>query len=198
MNKTNFTGGHIIDMGDDSQIPTSRRGSIKIQHGEFKNVLYVPSLAANLLYVYQMNHTGSPKQVLFGPNSVEITKIASGNTMAKGIGDHASKAYAFSHFMPYSDPVQPRLLFEADKGIKTPLLPIADTNLLSNISYSDSEEEKDQHDFDIELTPQRYLDLDPTSTSFKQPKWAQRLIEAARNGAGDPDDKRRTRSQYQK
>ena len=48
-------------MGDDSEIPTVGRGSIKIQHGEFKNVLYVPSLAANMLLVYYMTHRGSPK-----------------------------------------------------------------------------------------------------------------------------------------
>ena len=71
--------------------------------------------------------------------------------------------------MPYSDPVQPQLLFEEDKGVKTPLLHIADTYLLSNTADSDldSKEEEDQHDSNIELTPQRDLDLDPTSTSFQ-------------------------------
>ena len=44
--------------------------------------------------------------------------------------------------MPYSDPVQPQLLFKADKVIKTILLPIADTILLSNISDSDSKKEE--------------------------------------------------------
>ena len=55
----------------------------------------------------------------------------------KGVADHASKEYAFSHFMPYSDPIQPQLLFEADKGIKTPLIHIANTYFLSNISDLD-------------------------------------------------------------
>ena len=59
-------------MGDDSQIPTTGRGSMKIQHGEFKNVLYVPSLVDNLLYVYQMTLTGSPKRVTFDFGSIEI------------------------------------------------------------------------------------------------------------------------------
>ena len=49
-----------INMGYDSQIPVVGIGSIKIQHGEFKNVLYVPSLAKNMLSVNQMTHRGSP------------------------------------------------------------------------------------------------------------------------------------------
>ena len=40
--------GPSIHMGDNSHIPTIGRGSIEIQNGEFKNVLYFPSLAANL------------------------------------------------------------------------------------------------------------------------------------------------------
>ena len=94
--------------------------------------------------------------------------------------------------MPYSDPVQPQLLFEAYKGIKTPLLRFVDTYLLSN--FSDSEEEEYQHDFDIEFTPQRDLDLGRVSTSSQQPKWAQHLIKVVGDVAGDPYDKRRTRS----
>ena len=67
-------GGPIIHMGYKSQIRAIGICSFKIEHGEFKNVLYVPSLAANLLYVYQMTHTGSPKRVTFNSDLVEITK----------------------------------------------------------------------------------------------------------------------------
>ena len=118
-----------------------------------------------------MTHTGSPKQVLFGPDSVEITYISIGNIIVNGVADHSSKAYAFSHFMPYSDPIQTQLPFEEDKGIETPLLPFTDTNLLSSISYSYSNDEEDPHDLDIEFTPQEDLDLDPTSIPSQQPKW---------------------------
>ena len=41
-----LSGGPSTNMGGDFQIPASRRGSIQIQHGEFKNLLYVPSLAS--------------------------------------------------------------------------------------------------------------------------------------------------------
>ena len=85
-------------MGDDSQIPAEGRGSIKARHGEFKNVLYVPSLATNMLSVYQMNHTGSPKRVTFDLESVEITEKSTVKLVAKGIANQSTKAYEFSHF----------------------------------------------------------------------------------------------------
>ena len=56
-----YTNDPIIHMGNDSQIRAKGKGSINLEHGKFKFVLYVPSLAANLLSVYQMTHTGPPK-----------------------------------------------------------------------------------------------------------------------------------------
>ena len=125
---------------------------------------------------------------------MEITKIATGELVAKGIDDHASKAYIFSHFMPYTVPTSPRLSFEADKGINIPSLPIAVSVSNPNISDSDSKEESSQYDLDIELITQRDLDPNPTSTSYQQLKWAKKLIEAVGDGVGDSDDKRRMRS----
>ena len=57
-------------------------------------MLYVPGLASNLLSVYQMTHTRSPKKVIFSPDGVEITEISSGKVVA----NHTSKVYMFSHF----------------------------------------------------------------------------------------------------
>ena len=82
-------------MGDDTQIPTEGKDSIKLKHVMFKDVLYVPSLVANLLSVYQMAHTGPPKRVVFGPNSAEISNMSIGNLIAKGVSNHASKVYDF-------------------------------------------------------------------------------------------------------
>ena len=78
----------------------------------FRNVLYVPSLATNLLSVCQMAHTGSPKQVIFGLESVEITDISTRNIIAKGVANHASKAYDFSHFFSFSELVHSQLPLE--------------------------------------------------------------------------------------
>ena len=100
----NINEGPTIHMGDYSQILAVGRGTIRSKHGVFRDVLYVPSIATNMLYVYQMTHTISPKQVVFEPDSVEITKISTGELVVKGIADDASKEYIFSHFMPYTTP----------------------------------------------------------------------------------------------
>ena len=90
--------GPNIHMGDDSQIPAEGMGSVRVKHGKLKNVLYVPSLATNLLSVYQMTHTGSPKRVTFNSDLVDITEKATGKLVVKGIANHSTKSYVFSHF----------------------------------------------------------------------------------------------------
>ena len=63
-----------IHMGDDSTIISEGQGTIDLENGFFfSKGLYVLSLAANILSVYQMTHTGMPKRVSFIPNYVEIT-----------------------------------------------------------------------------------------------------------------------------
>ena len=49
-----YTNGPIIHMGDDTQIQAEGKGFIKLKHGVFNDVLYVPSLATNLLSIYHM------------------------------------------------------------------------------------------------------------------------------------------------
>ena len=51
-----------------------------------------------------MTHIGSPKKVIFSPNEVEISEISNGKVIAKGVVDHSSKVYKFSHFLPFSNP----------------------------------------------------------------------------------------------
>ena len=75
------------------------KGRIDLDHGKFNNVLYVPGLASNLLSVYQMTHTGYPK-VILSPDDVDITEILNGKFIEKGVVDHTSKVYKFSHFIP--------------------------------------------------------------------------------------------------
>ena len=69
----NMSKGPPIGLGHDSLTDSLGKGRIDIDHGKFNNVLYVLVLASNLLSMYQMNHTGSPKKVIFSPDDVEIT-----------------------------------------------------------------------------------------------------------------------------
>src|SRR5713226_7064230 len=73
--------GPPIVLGDDSLTNSLGKGRIDLDHGKFSNVLYVSGLASNLLSVYQMNHIGSPKKVIFSPNEVEITEISIGKVI---------------------------------------------------------------------------------------------------------------------
>ena len=59
-------------MGDDSEIQAKGIGRIDLEDGYFNNVLFVPDIEANLLSVYQMDHTGESKRVTFTPDTVEI------------------------------------------------------------------------------------------------------------------------------
>ena len=61
------------------------------------------------------------------------------------------------------------------------------------------EEDQGQHDLVIAAEPHEILDLDPTPIPNQRPKprWAQKLIDAVGDGVGNPEDIRRTRSQYQ-
>ena len=48
------TGKSIpIHMGDESTIISEGQGTFDLENGYFSNVLYVPSLASNILSVYQ-------------------------------------------------------------------------------------------------------------------------------------------------
>ena len=94
--------GPPIVLGDDCITDSLGKGRIDLDHGKFGNVLYVIGLASNLLLVYQMTHIGSPNKVIFSPDDVEIIEIFNGKFIAKGVVDHTSKVYMFSHFLTYS------------------------------------------------------------------------------------------------
>ena len=63
-----------------------------------------------------MTHIWSPNKFIFSPDDVEITEIANGKFIPKGVVDHTSKVYMFSHFLPYSNPFA--LLIHANEASK--------------------------------------------------------------------------------
>ena len=97
--------GPPIFLGYDSLTDSLGKGSIDLDHGKFSNVLYVPSLASNLLLVYHMTHTGSPKKFIFSLYYVEITEILNGKVIAKGVVDHTLKVSCFYIFYPTQTPL---------------------------------------------------------------------------------------------
>ena len=67
------------------------------------------------------------------------------------------------------------------------------------LQVSDSDKEYHiQHDPVIETKSQEILDpnLVPIPNQKPKSRWAQKLIDVAGRGARDPEDRRRTRSQY--
>ena len=60
--------------------------------------------ARNIIVDQLKRCIGSPNKVIFSPDEVEITEISSGKIIAKGVSNHTSKVYMFSHFLPYSNP----------------------------------------------------------------------------------------------
>ena len=79
----------------------------------------------------------------------------------KGVANHASKAYEFSHFLPYSDPLPSQMPFEREGKTILPK-PFSYDNV--SISVSDSEfeaEDKVESIYGIEDEVQWDLDLYP-------------------------------------
>ena len=108
--------GPPIVLGDDSLTNSLGKGRIDLDHGKFNNVLYVPGLSSNLLSVYQMTHTRSPKKLIFSPDDVKIIEISNVKFIEKGVANHTSKVYMFVHFLPYSNPSA--LLIHANEASK--------------------------------------------------------------------------------
>ena len=82
-----------------------------------------------------MTHTVSPKRVIFGPVSMEITYISIGNIIANGVVNHASRAYDFSHFVPFPKPVHSQLPLDR-KGKKIPSTSFAVSTSIADLAVS--------------------------------------------------------------
>ena len=123
-----------------------------------------------------MTHIGSPKQVIFDLDSMEITNISTGNIIEKGAANYASKAYEFSHFMSFPEPVHSQMPLE--RGGKN----ILSTPFAVSTSISESEVELVVSIYEIEI--QGDSDPDPVPTPKRE----------ARKMTGNPSDTQKTKT----
>ena len=74
-------------------------GTIHLDNGRFNDLLCVPTLSCNLLYVYQITHSGEGKMVEFSPNDVVIKDLKDPrHILATGIVDDSTRLYNFDTF----------------------------------------------------------------------------------------------------
>ena len=104
-----------------------------------------------------------------------ITYISTRKIIAKGVANHAFKEYEFSHFLPYSDPVQPQQPFE--RGGKNILSTPFYDNVSITVSNSKSEVEDSVESVD-EIEDEVHSDPYPNPVPNPNPrtKWAQSLL----------------------
>jgi hypothetical protein len=88
-----------ILMGDNSFVEVTNKGRIELTNRSFENVLHVPKLSFNLLFVYQMTNAGTRKRVIFIPNSMDIYDMQTNSRVATGEVNHQSRLYTFSKFI---------------------------------------------------------------------------------------------------
>ena len=92
---------HIL-MENNVALPVYKKILVHIQDGIFNDVLYVPSLSANLLLISQITCSGSGKIVEFTTDSIFIRDRVTGSVIATGTVDPSTCLYTFSHFFPSS------------------------------------------------------------------------------------------------
>jgi hypothetical protein len=105
--------GPPILMGDNSSVEFTGKGRIELTNGSFKNVLHVPKLSVNLLFVYQMTNFGTGKKFIFTPNSMDIYDIQTNSRVATSEVNHQSRLYTFSEFI---EPDSALLLTHVDES----------------------------------------------------------------------------------
>ena len=86
-----------IYVGDDGSLSVVGTGIVHIDNGQFSDVLCVPTLSCNLLFVYQITHLGGGKIVEFSPHDVVIKDLRDpGQILATGIADDSTRLYKFN------------------------------------------------------------------------------------------------------
>jgi hypothetical protein len=91
--------GPPILMGGKYYVEVIDKGRIELTNERFENVLHVPKLSVNLLFVYQMMNFDTVKKFIFTPNSVDIYDMQTNSRVATGEVNHHSRLYTFFEFI---------------------------------------------------------------------------------------------------
>eukprot|EP00253_Pinus_taeda_P027812 PITA_27812 len=88
-----------IYVGDDRSLSVVETRTFHIENGQFNDVLCVPTLSSNLLFVYQINHSGEGKIVEFSPHDVVIKELKDPRQILSiGIANDSTRLYKFHNF----------------------------------------------------------------------------------------------------
>ena len=88
-----------IAVGDSSQLSVTGLGTISLEGGSLQDVLLVPTISMNLLYIFQICHFGFGKTVEFSPHDVVIQDLHDPNLIVStGSFDLQSNLYQFDGF----------------------------------------------------------------------------------------------------
>ena len=88
-----------IYVGDDISLTIVGFGTIHLDIGQSNDVLCVPTLSCNLLFFYQITHSGEGKIVEFSPHDVVIKNLKDPkNILATGIANDSTRLYKFDKF----------------------------------------------------------------------------------------------------
>ena len=94
-----------IYVGDDRSLNVVGFGTIHLDNGYFKDVLCVPNISCNLLWVYQTTYSNESKTVEFSPHQVVIKDLKYlRHVLATRIIDDITKLYKFDDFSSSSIP----------------------------------------------------------------------------------------------
>jgi hypothetical protein len=86
-------------MGDNSLVEVIDKGRIELTNEIFENVLHVPKLSGNLLFVYQMKNYDTGKRFIFTPNEMDIYDMQTNSRVATSEVNHQSRIYTFFEFI---------------------------------------------------------------------------------------------------
>ena len=88
-----------IYVGDDRSLSVVGSGTIHLDNGHFNDVLCVPTLSYNLLFVYHITHLGEGKTIEFSPHDVVIKDLRDPrHILATSIVDDSIRLYKFDNF----------------------------------------------------------------------------------------------------